>query len=66
MSMWTQADIDYLKKQIASGASSLRYKDRDITLRSLPEMKELLADMIEDVHGKKRRRRTNPRYDSGL
>lgn len=63
---YTEDDIKALEREIASGHQSVSYKDRTVQYRSLSEMKEVLADMRADVEGKKRNRRTNPTYDSGL
>lgn len=46
---WTQADIDSLKSAIASGALTVRFKDRTVTYRSLAEMREILAMMTAEV-----------------
>ena len=58
--------IEKLEEAIASGAQSVRYDDRDVTFRSLNEMYQVLADLKAKRDGKKRKRRVNPRYDSGL
>lgn len=50
--MWTQADIDQLKRAIASGALEVRYADgRAVTYRSLDEMRQTLALMVAEVRG---------------
>ena len=47
---YSQADIDALKRAIATGASKVRFSDnREATYRSLAEMKETLRDMEADV-----------------
>jgi collagenase-like PrtC family protease len=43
---WTQTDIDKLKAAIALGALRVSYGERDVTYRSLAEMRETLG-MIE-------------------
>jgi hypothetical protein len=51
---WTQTDIVALKKAIATGATRVRYADRDVTYRSLSEMKEILALIEQEVNGSTR------------
>lgn len=46
---FTEADIDRLKAAMAQGALRVRYADREVTYRSLDEMKETLALMQADV-----------------
>lgn len=56
--IWTQADIDRLKKAIGSGALSVSYAGppaRTITYQSLDAMRSLLAEMVRSVQG-------NPTY----
>lgn len=48
--MFTQADIDDLKKAIATGAMRVRYADgREVQYRTLAEMRETLVIMQADV-----------------
>ena len=58
--------IERLEDAIASGARVVSYDDRRVEYRSLKEMKQVLAGLKAKRDGKKRKRRTNPRYDSGL
>jgi hypothetical protein len=54
MALWTQLDIDALKKAIGSGVLRVRYSgppEREITYQSLAEMRKLLAEMVADVSG---------------
>jgi hypothetical protein len=46
---WTQSDVDALKAALALGATRVRFADRDVTYRSLAEMKAILRDMEEEV-----------------
>lgn len=46
---WTQADIDSLKAAIASGVTRVRYADRDVSYRSLEEMRETLRLLQGEV-----------------
>lgn len=48
---YTQADIDRLKKAIASGAQRSRVGDRDVQFRDLKDMRSVLADMEREVKG---------------
>lgn len=52
--IWTQADIDTLKKAVASGVMTVSYSGppaRLQTYHSLAEMRSLLADMQRQVNG---------------
>lgn len=47
---FSQSDIDKLKAAIGTGALRVRYADgRDVTFRSLAEMRETLRMMQDDV-----------------
>jgi hypothetical protein len=46
---WTQADVDNLKKLIATGASRIKVNERDTTMRTLAEAKEILSMMESEV-----------------
>ena len=37
---WTQVDVDKLKAAIAQGATKVKFADREVTYRSLDEMRE--------------------------
>lgn len=63
---WTQTDIDALKKAMAGGIRRVRYTSGEVEYRSLDEMKELLADMENQVSGNRRIRRTVGQYRSGF
>lgn len=57
---WTQTDIDKLKAAIAQGATKVKFADREVTYRSLDEMRETLRMIQADVDlaaGKVRPRR---------
>lgn len=51
---WTQTDVDNLREAIALGATRVRIADRDVTYRSLDEMRSLLREMEAQVAGTKR------------
>ena len=49
---FTQNDIDLLKRAMASGRMRVRYADgREVTYRSLSDMRELLKMMTGEVAG---------------
>jgi hypothetical protein len=47
---YTQAQIDTMKRAIASGVLIVRHGDEQITYRSLAEMRRALADMEAEVN----------------
>jgi hypothetical protein len=58
---YTQAQVDELKKSIAEGVLKVRFADREVTYRSLDEMRQTLSMMQSEVGavaGRPRRRRT--------
>jgi len=60
---YTQADIDKLKKSIATGAKEVRFKDHEVKFRSAAEMDSLLAKMENEVNpGKAAPRRTVAKF----
>ena len=49
---YTPQDVAALKKAIATGASKVRFADnREVTYRSLAEMRSVLAQMEREVLG---------------
>lgn len=46
---WTQTDIDKLKAAIAQGATKVKFADREVSYRSLDEMRETLAMLQREV-----------------
>lgn len=48
---WTQTDIDKLKVAIAQGATKVKFADREVTYRSLDEMRETLRIIQAEVDG---------------
>lgn len=66
---WTQTDVDALKAAIALGALKVRYSDREVTYRSLDEMRETLALMEAEanaVPGRRPAKAIRFRTDKGL
>lgn len=68
--VWTQDDVDTLKRAIKSGVLSVTYAGppaRSITYQSLPEMRSLLAEMVGQSGGRRRYRRVAIRkgFDRG-
>lgn len=62
---WTQTDINKLKAAIGQGATKVKFADREVTYRSLDEMKETLRIMQADVdaaNGVVRRRGRQVRF----
>lgn len=59
---WTQSDIDTLKLAIATGTKRVEFGSGETRrvqeFRSLAEMKEILADMTDDVLGASAPQRT--------
>jgi hypothetical protein len=55
---WTQRDIDAVKEAIATGASEVRLPDRQLTLRSLSELRQTLAMMEAEANPAGPRTRT--------
>lgn len=56
-----QRDIPVLKAAIATGATKVRYRDREVTYRAYSEMRQILRAMereLEDALGIARPRRT--------
>lgn len=48
---YTQNDINKLRAMIAKGAVQVKQGEEQVTLRSLPEMRSLLAEMEAAVNG---------------
>ena len=66
---FTQTDIDKLRAAIAQGALRVRFADRDVTYRSLDEMRSILAMMQAAVNaaaGRPRRRAVRFQTSKGL
>lgn len=52
--IWTQADIDSLKKAVGSGVLIVNYAGPpaySVTYQSLEAMRSLLAEMVRQVNG---------------
>jgi hypothetical protein len=47
---YTQAQIDALKRAIASGVLTVRHGDEQVTYRSIAEMRQVLKDMEAEVN----------------
>lgn len=59
---FTRIDIDKLKAAIAQGATKVKFADREVTYRSLDEMRETLALIEGEVSGVGRRRPRQIRF----
>lgn len=52
MNNWTQADLVALDKAIATGALKVRFADgREVTYRSLADMRSIRAQMVDAIYG---------------
>lgn len=47
---WTQTEIDALKSAIAKGVTTVSYRDRSVSYRSLDEMLQLLQLMESEAN----------------
>ena len=47
--IWTQDDIDALKRALRTGVLSVTFADRTVTYHKLSDMRALLAEMIASV-----------------
>jgi uncharacterized FlgJ-related protein len=63
---WTQTEIDSLKASIAQGVLTVKFANREVTYRSLREMRETLAMMQADVASTTRPRAYVIRSGKGL
>lgn len=63
---WTSADLVALEAAIATGATSVKFADRQVNYRSLAEMLKLRDLMISALASPKRKRfSTTTYYDGG-
>jgi hypothetical protein len=62
---YTQTDLDNIRASIKSGSLKVKHRDREVTYRSLDEMRRIEAEIIRSL-GLSGPRRNNPLYDSGL
>lgn len=49
MATWTQNDLTELEKAIAHGALRVKYRDREVTYRSMEEMLQLRGLMQREL-----------------
>lgn len=66
---WTLEHYNELKEAIATGASSIRFKDKETRYRTIKEMKALLVEMEVDLGLNASSRRPSvrvPRFNNGL
>jgi hypothetical protein len=57
MAVYTQSQIDALRRAYARGVTRVSYGDKSVEYRSLDEMKRVIAEMDGDVSGTPRSRR---------
>lgn len=63
---WTQADIDALKKQLASGAKSVRAGENSVDYITPTEARQLLREMEAEVKGTSGVSISRPVFNRGL
>lgn len=64
---FTQTQIDILKAAIAEGALTVKYADKEVTYRSLAEMRQILDMMEAEVNPSTRpSKRRYAEFDKGL
>ena len=61
---YTQADLDAIQKAVASGALTVKHRDRQVTYRSLAELERVEAKIKAQL-GQSGIRRNNPLYSNG-
>ncbi len=64
--MYTTDQYTALKEAIALGALTVEYSDKKITYRSLSDMKEILADMADDLGMNNKRKKVFASVSKGL
>ena len=57
MAVYTQSQVDALRRAYARGVTRVSYGDKTVEYRSLDEMKRVIAEMDGDVSGTPRARR---------
>lgn len=64
---WQQSDLDEIEKNIATGALTVKFSDKEVTYRSLAEMMQV-RDLIREKLGlaKKTGQRFFANFDKGL
>ncbi len=62
---WTQQDLDAVKSAIASGATRVKYADREVQYQSLTDLLRIKA-VIEAEMGKTKVLRHYPSFDKGV
>jgi hypothetical protein len=65
---WTQADVDQLKANMASGVLKMKHGDKETVFQNVADMQKLLLVMQQEVDagGPQKARRTVAGYSSGL
>lgn len=61
---YTQADLDAIQDALASGALTVKHRDRQVTYRSLVELEKIEAKIKAQL-GQSGVRRNNPIYSNG-
>lgn len=61
---YTQADLDAIQEALASGALTVKHRDRQVTYRSIAEL-ERVESKIKAQLGQAGTRRNSPIFKSG-
>lgn len=61
---YTQADLDAIQEALASGALTVKHRDRQVTYRSLVELERVEAKIKAQL-GQSGIRRNNPIFSNG-
>jgi hypothetical protein len=65
MASWTSADVEALEGAYKTGALRVKTADKDVTFRSLAELRAVLQQLRASVAGRSPRRMTYADYDGG-
>lgn len=65
---WTQADVDQLKANMASGILKLKHGDKETVFQNVADMQKILLVMQQEVDdgGPQKARRTVAGFSNGL
>lgn len=65
-SLYTQAQLDALTAAIAQGVKEVKYGDKLVTYRDLPEMLQLQSLMRRELGQERRVQKSYPTFSKGL
>lgn len=63
---WTQADLDALETQMASGVLKVKYADKEVTYASFEDMKKARAMIRKALGQTNKRQRIFAKFSKGL